>query len=44
MKGNYSTQGNTLTGIIVLAALASNCATEGKLAKLGYKVRGGRLV
>ena len=35
MKSIYSTQTNTLAGVIALAALAANCATEGLLAKLG---------
>jgi hypothetical protein len=34
MKGNYSTQTNTLAGLLVLAAVAANCETEGLLAKL----------
>ncbi len=35
MKSVYSTQTNTLAGILVMAAVAANCATEGNLAKLG---------
>ncbi|MDP3850105.1 MAG: hypothetical protein Q8Q59_06365 [Luteolibacter sp.] len=35
MKSIYATQTNTLAGIIVLAALAANCQTEGHVAMLG---------
>lgn len=35
MKSNYSTQTNTLAGILVLAALTANCATAGNVAVLG---------
>ena len=34
-KQIYSTQSNTLAGFLILAALASNCQTEGLLCKLG---------
>lgn len=35
MKSIYATQTNTLIGLITLAAVAANCQTEGRLAKLG---------
>ncbi len=34
-KAIYSTQTNTLAGLLVLAALAANCATPGNVAVLG---------
>jgi hypothetical protein len=34
-KAIYATQSNTLTGLLVLAALTANCATEGHVAVLG---------
>ncbi len=35
MKSIYSTQTNTLVGILTLAALSANCATPGNIAVLG---------
>ncbi len=35
MKSIYSTQSNTLAGLLTLAAVAATCQTEGLLAKLG---------